>query len=486
MFRNLRLSTKLLITFVPLLIIAIAVSGDVNLAFQEDLIQKQVLQSAGQKAQIVREALVNQMVENQQVKDEFLDRIQHVAGLNNLYIRFIPENLHLREFLEDSTRAARLEKRLDFANSKDEIDLQYGNEALTTGQQQWLRTGDNFRAMIPFKAEKKCLACHDVQINQPLGVAHIEFPLADVLTSIKESSVRSGMISAGFALFSIVVGFVLYRSLIQKPIKKLEKAAEEIGKGNLSYEMEVARAKDEIGNLSRSFDQMRAALKQSQQAVRMSTVGQVAASLIQDFRALMREILSAIDQIQRGQLDEEKKMVACESARGAVQVVNKMTQDLLDYTTGELKVDKKLTDVAQLMRVIASQIKPDLDRENIKFELVTGYDGSVILDPDRTRRALVNIISYAQNYVPPNGMIRFSNEIVGNSLLLKITDNGSGIPEAFKERVFEPFVKIVKGKGIGVEMALAKRMIEKQGGKIHVDSQEGKGSTYSIIMPLGP
>ncbi len=484
MFRNLRLSTKLLVTFVPLLIIAIAVSGDVNIAFQQDLIQMQALQSAGQKAQIVREALVNQMVENQQVKDEFLDRIQHVAGLNNLYIRFVPENLHLREFLEDTTRAARLKKRVDYANSKDEIDNQYGNEALATGEQKWLRTGDNFRAMIPFKAEKKCLACHDVQINQPLGVAQIEFPLTDVLASIKESSVRSGMISVGFALFSIVVGFIFYRSLIQKPIKKLEKAAEEIGKGNLSYDMEVARAKDELGNLSRSFDQMRGALKQSQETVRMSTVGQVASSLIQDFRAPMRDILAAIDQIQRGPLDEEKKMHACETARSAVQVVNKMTQDLLDYTTGELKVDKKLTDVSQLMRAIAAQLKPDLDKENIKFELITGYDGSVILDPDRTRRALVNIIAYAQNYVAPNGMIRLSNEIVGTSLVFKISDNGSGIPEAFKEKVFEPFVKIVKGKGVGVEMALAKRMIEKQGGKIQIASLEGKGTTYSLIMPL--
>ena len=52
--------------------------------------------------------------------------------------------------------------------------------------------------------------------------------------------------------------------------------------------MEVARAKDELGNLSRSFDQMRGALKQSQEAVRMSTVGQVASSLIQDFRSPMR------------------------------------------------------------------------------------------------------------------------------------------------------------------------------------------------------
>ena len=485
MFRNLRLSTKLLLTFVPLFVIAIAVSGDVNIAFQEDLIQKQALQSAGQKAQIVREALVNQMVDNQQVKDEFLDRIQHVAGLNNLYIRFTPENLHLREFLDDSTRAARLKKRVDFANSKDDIDLQYGNEALATGEQRWLRTGDNFRAMIPFSAEKKCLSCHEVQINQTLGVAHIEFPLSDVLASVKESSLRSAMISIGFSLFSIILGFILYRTLIQKPIKKLEIAAAEIGKGNLNFEMDAAGAKDELGNLARSFDQMRGALKQSQEAVRMSTVGQVASSLIHEFRTPMREILAAIDQIQRSPLDEEKKLHACESARASVQLVNKMTQDLLDYTTGELKVDKKLTNISQLVRTIASQVKADLDRENINFEVVTGYDGTVILDPERTGRSVVNIISYAQNYVPPKGMIRLSTEIVGSDLVLKISDNGSGIPAQFMDKIFEPFVKIVKGKGVGVELALAKRMIEKQGGKIVVTSQVEKGTTYSIMMPLG-
>jgi len=81
-------------------------------------------------------------------------------------------------------------------------------------------------------------------------------------------------------------------------------------------------------------------------------------------------------------------------------------------------------------------------------------------------------------------MIRLSSEITGSELLLKITDNGSGIPDAFKEKIFEPFVKIVKGKGVGIEMALAKRMIEKQGGRIQVASKEGKGTTYSIVMPM--
>ena len=161
-----------------------------------------------------------------------------------------------------------------------------------------------------------------------------------------------------------------------------------------------------------------------------------------------------------------------------------MTQDLIDYTTGELKVDKKLTNIPQLMRAVASEVKPDLERENITFDVVIGYDSTMILDPDRSRRALVNIITYAQNYVAAKGMIRLSDEIIGKELVIKITDNGSGIPDAFKEKIFEPFVKIVKGKGVGVELALAKRMIEKQGGKIQVTSQEGKGTTYSIALPM--
>ena len=300
----------------------------------------------------------------------------------------------------------------------------------------------------------------------------------------KKAPSSRGLISVGFSVFSIILGFIFYRTLIQKPIRKLEAAADEIGKGNLNYEMEVSEAKDELGNLSRTFNQMKNALRQSQESVRISTVGQVASSLIHDFRSPMKEILSAIDQIQRGQLDEEKKMHACESARAAVQLVNKMTQDLFDYTTGELKVEKKLTNVPQLLRAISSEVKPDLDRENITFETFAGYDGTIILDPDRTRRAVVNMISYAQNYVAKGGMIRLSSEIIGNELLMKITDNGSGIPNAFKEKIFEPFVKIVKGKGVGIEMALAKRMIEKQGGRIQVASQEGKGSTYSIMMPM--
>jgi signal transduction histidine kinase len=69
-------------------------------------------------------------------------------------------------------------------------------------------------------------------------------------------------------------------------------------------------------------------------------------------------------------------------------------------------------------------------------------------------------------------------------LLISISDNGSGIPKEFRTKIFEPFVKVVKSGGVGLDLALAKMIIEKQGGTISLTSDEGKGSQYSITLPL--
>src|SRR5512143_3735917 len=108
MFRNLSIATKLFLTFVPIFIIGIAVSVYLNNQYQEEQMQAQALESAGQKAHIVRESLVNMMVESQIVDDKYLERVKQVADLNDLYIRNDTARLHLAEDYMDSTRIARL------------------------------------------------------------------------------------------------------------------------------------------------------------------------------------------------------------------------------------------------------------------------------------------------------------------------------------------------------------------------------------------
>jgi signal transduction histidine kinase len=128
--------------------------------------------------------------------------------------------------------------------------------------------------------------------------------------------------------------------------------------------------------------------------------------------------------------------------------------------------------------------KPDLDKQQIIFDAVAKYDGQAIIDPDRTTRAVDNIISYAANYIPAGGKITLETDSADGQLLIKISDNGSGIPKSFQAKIFEPFVKVVQSGGVGLDLALAKRIIEKQGGKITLTSEEGKGSTYSISIPM--
>jgi signal transduction histidine kinase len=484
MFRNLSIATKLFLTFVPIFMIGIAVSVYLTNQYQEEQMQAQALESANEKALIVRESLVNMMVESQMVDDRYLEKVKQVANLHDLYIRIDTSKLRLAEDYMDSTRAIRLGERVLLANNKGEYDNEYGNRVLATGKQQWIRLGDDFKAMVPFVAEKKCQRCHDVQIGDVLGVAHLDFPLTKIIEANQQNARRSAMISGGVAFVVILAGFVFFRSLVQSPLKKLESAAGEIGKGNMSDALALPDGNDEVGKLAKSFVQMRSALKQSQDAMRISTVGHVAASLVQDFRTPIRHIVSALDEIKNSPVDDAKKHELLDEAKESAQLVNRMTQDLIDFTSGDIRVDKRLSSIGKLVRSVTTSIKPDLDKQKIQFAVNAKYDGQAIIDPDRTARAIDNIISYAANYVPADGTITLETDSDSGKLMFRIIDTGSGIPAAFREKIFEPFVKVVQSGGVGLDLALAKMIIEKQGGTIALNTEEGKGTVYTILLPM--
>ena len=481
MFSDLKLSTKLLLTFVPAFLVLVSGSYFLNNRTQEDAMLDQAKTTAIQRAHIVREALVSQMVDKYKVDDGFLSRLQQVGGLQDLFIWINVDNLHFTEDLIDSARIARLTVRMNSA-------LARGNEGLPvfqTGNALFIQRENDMEAIVPFKAEKKCLTCHSVEIGHVLGVAHISVPLTDIKSAIQSSSQQTAMISASFALIILLLGYWLFRGLVQKPVKHLVEATEAISQGNLNFETSVSRSNDELGILSQSFDNMRRALKQSQDALRTSTVGQIASSLIRDFRAPLRQIVSSVDQLDKESPTAEQKAELCDTVRSSVVTMNKMAQDLVDFTTGDLKSNKMQCDVSSIVDYVANAVRPDLQKDSITLEVVHGYQGKAAIDYERTARAIINIVNYSSNYVPPGGKIRISSEEQKNSVVIKVSDNGSAIPAQFKNRVFEPFVKIVQEKGVGVSLAIAKRIIEIQGGSVDVQSLEGRGNSFTLLLPIG-
>ena len=123
MFRNMKLSGKLLFAFVPIFLLLIGDSYYLTNQQQEEAMLEQAKVAAIQKAHIVREALVAQMIEKYKIEDIFLDRLQRVGGLKDLYVRIKVDNLRLMEDIiqDDPTRPSRLMAREQFAMAKGEI-----------------------------------------------------------------------------------------------------------------------------------------------------------------------------------------------------------------------------------------------------------------------------------------------------------------------------------------------------------------------------
>jgi two-component system OmpR family sensor kinase len=115
----------------------------------------------------------------------------------------------------------------------------------------------------------------------------------------------------------------------------------------------------------------------------------------------------------------------------------------------------------------------------------------VEVEPDRIRQILVNLVTNAHEYSPERASIEVSVRVADAAVEIDVTDNGPGIPPAQMEHIFERFVRGDAGLtqrvgGTGLGLAISKSLVELHGGTIAVDSEVGRGSTFTVRLPVAP
>jgi two-component system phosphate regulon sensor histidine kinase PhoR len=170
------------------------------------------------------------------------------------------------------------------------------------------------------------------------------------------------------------------------------------------------------------------------------------------------------------------------------QMVQEMG-DLSRIESGEAPLQKKPVDVADVAARAVERLKAQSERAGlqIKLNIVTGLP-KVSADEARIEQVLVNLVHNAIKFTPPGGRITVSGKAEGDKLIVSVSDTGVGISEDDQPRVFERFYKADRaraGGGTGLGLAIAKHVVEAHGGRIWVESMEGKGSTFSFTLPLG-
>jgi len=153
--------------------------------------------------------------------------------------------------------------------------------------------------------------------------------------------------------------------------------------------------------------------------------------------------------------------------------------ELSRIESGEAPLQKAALNVADVAARAAERLKSQADRAGLqmKLDIASGLP-SVSADEARIEQVLVNLIHNAIKFTPPGGRVNISARAEGDKLIVSVSDTGVGIPEDDLPRVFERFYKADRaraGGGTGLGLAIAKHVVEAHGGRIWVESVEGRG-----------
>jgi signal transduction histidine kinase len=198
---------------------------------------------------------------------------------------------------------------------------------------------------------------------------------------------------------------------------------------------------------------------------------------------LLRPDIELTEDVQRQLLE----MIAGQAAR-----LTRVTEEVLLVSSldrGELRVDETRVEIDEVVRetvqAMRSQVAPDID-----LALAETHAGAAVGDRHRVQQVLVNLIDNAAKYAP-GGRVEVSAESVDGVVRITVTDEGPGIPRGEQQRIFEKFYRgdpqlkhAPSGTGLG--LYVCRELVERMGGRIAVESQPGRGSTFSFELRASP
>jgi PAS domain S-box-containing protein len=213
------------------------------------------------------------------------------------------------------------------------------------------------------------------------------------------------------------------------------------------------------------------------EAERLKIMDEVARSIAHDIRNPLQAIRNATYILREA--EGEKKREMAELVDRNVVAADRIVRNLMDYTSFPPPNFSNEDVNSFLQKIFTETLLP----ENVK--LVTHY-GSIPplkMDAGQFRRVVDNLVTNALQAMPQGGELTISTEREGDFVEIRFEDTGEGIPKDNLEKIFNPFFT-TKAKGVGIGLANAKRVIEAHGGIINVESEEGKGTTIKIQLPI--
>jgi signal transduction histidine kinase len=348
-----------------------------------------------------------------------------------------------------------------------------------------LRQPDPVMESVTFRnnREEELLAVA-ASVGHPQWTVLVEQPTSDAF-EVTHRLERQLLAAIGLALLgTIVLGWVWGRSFIQR-IFALTRVTRAIADGHMD-ERVVASGQDEIRQLGDAFNSMADRLVELQENVRkqerQAMFGRIAAGLVHDLSHPIQNIGNSCKLIQKMYEDIEYRETFRKTVERELVIVKRVLDDLRNIARPiplerfALDLNRTVGDAAEAMEQHAETagltLRTELTPDTVYIE------GDVFA----LGRVYRNLILNAIQATAPGGLIVVATEAQPESVQVRIYDTGCGIPAERLSQIFEDFVT-TKRRGLGLGLAISKKIVEQLGGKISVASEVGKGTTFVLEFP---
>jgi signal transduction histidine kinase len=198
--------------------------------------------------------------------------------------------------------------------------------------------------------------------------------------------------------------------------------------------------------------------------------------------------------LKLGMLDEKGQRHALDVIEASARAQAQLIGDLLDISriiSGKLRLEVKPVELAPVIAAAMDVVHPAAEAKSIRLvSRISQSVGMVSGDPDRLQQVIWNLLSNAVKFTPEGGRVEISLRRAGAQGEIVVTDDGVGISPDFLPHVFEHFrqadsTSTRKHGGLGLGLAIVRRLIELHGGTVTAESKgEGRGATFRIRLPL--
>ncbi|MDF2548880.1 MAG: histidine kinase [Anaerosolibacter sp.] len=284
-------------------------------------------------------------------------------------------------------------------------------------------------------------------------------------------------------LFGLIVSIGFSRQ-ITTPLIRITQAARHMGEGNLNVRANVNTNTLELDQLSEAMNYLAESLQQQEMLRKRLTT-----DMAHEIRTPLTTLKSHIEAFMDGiWAPTEERFVSCyEEVERLSKLVGNL-QNLAKLEQASLQLNKENFSLSEEIRKTVEAMKPQFMKKHIEVFMELGLDMRVIMDRDKIKQVLINLLTNAYKYTNESGSVWVKLEDKYDEIIIEIKDTGIGIQEKDIPYIFERFYRgdISRSRetgGTGIGLSITKVLVEAHGGKIQVESNVGEGSIFSIHLP---